>query len=332
LGGGWNDPEYQYQAADSRDGLDRSPMNGFRCVRYSATPAAATLAPIARFFRDFTKEKPVSDEEFRVLSAFYAYDKTELNPKVEIADDSGPAWREEKVTIDAAYGGERVPIRIFVPKGVAPPYQVVAYGPGLDVTNRDSSAELSGMPLVSFLVKSGRAVLYPIYKGTYERHLPFAERNGRTLIERRDLKVQMTKDLRRAIDYLETRREFDLSKLAWLGSSWGSSDGVIWSTMEPRVRAFVFAAGGLWFGQDLPEADPKNFIARNRRPVLMINGRYDYTFPLETSSRPMFGLFAALEKDKQMVVVDTGHDVSVQWADFVRLVLSWLDHYLGRVK
>jgi hypothetical protein len=43
-------------------------------------------------------------------------------------------------------------------------------------------------------------------------------------------------------------------------------------------------------------------------------------------------LFAATEKDKQMVVVDTGHDVSVQWADFVRVVLNWLDHYLGRVK
>jgi len=104
---------------------------------------------------------------------------------MEIADDSSLAWRKEKITIDAAYGGERIPIYIFVPKGVAPPYQVVAFGPGLQVTFLPSSAELSSMNVVGFLVKSGRAVVYPIYKGTYERLLPSAERNGRTLIERR---------------------------------------------------------------------------------------------------------------------------------------------------
>jgi len=175
LGGGWNEPSYQYQAADARDPLDRSLTNGFRCVKYSAPPPGAMLAPIARFFRDFNKEKPVSDAEFRVLSAFYAYDKTDLNAKTETTDDSSPAWRKEKITIDAAYGGERVPIYIFVPKGVPPPYQVVVYGPGLQVTNLPSSAELSRMDVVGFLAKSGRAVVYPIYKGTYERHLPIAE-------------------------------------------------------------------------------------------------------------------------------------------------------------
>ena len=42
---------------------------------------------------------------------------------------------------------------------------------------------------------------------------------GKTLIERRELKVQMTKDLRRAIDYLETRPEFDVTRIGWLGTS-----------------------------------------------------------------------------------------------------------------
>lgn len=331
LGGGWNEPAYQYQAADARDAFDRSPMNGFRCVKYSTPPPPAMLGAIARFYRDFSKEKPVGDEQFRLLSAFYAYDKTDLNPKLELASETSPAWRHETVTIEAAYGGERVPIHIFLPTGVAPPYEVVAFGPGLNVTYQRSSAELSGMAMVGLLVKSGRAVVYPIYKGTYERQLAITPRTGRTLIERRDLKVQMTKDLRRVFDYLETRRDFDLRKTAWLGFSWGCSDGVIWSTMEPRIRTFIFAAGGLWFGQDLREADPKNFIARNSRPVLMINGRYDYTFPLETSARHMFRLFATPEKDKKLVVFDTGHDVSVQWADFAREVLNWRDQYLGRV-
>ena len=64
----------------------------------------------------------------------------------------------------------------------------------------------------------------------------------------------------------------------------------------------------------------------------MINGRYDYTFPVETSGRPMFSLFAAPEKDRKQIVFDTGHDVTVRWTDFVRVVLNWLDQYLGRVR
>ena len=328
LGGGWNDPSYQYQAADARDPFDRAPMNGFRCVKYAATPPAVMLAPIARFFRDFNKEKPVADEEFRFLRSFYDYDRTPLNPKLEFAN-SGQNWREEKVTIDAAYGGERIPVFIFMPQGVTPPFQVVAFGPGLQVINLPSSAELSQMDVVGFLVKSGRAVVYPIYKGTYERRI---SGTGKTLIERRDLKVQMTKDLRRVIDYLETRPEFDLKKLGWLGTSWGSSDGAIWSTMEERIKAFVYTDGGLYFGQDLPEADPKNFLPRNHRPALMLNGRYDFTFPLESSQRPMFRLLGAPDKDKKLMLFESGHGVFLmRWADFVRESLAWFDQYLGRV-
>ena len=156
---------------------------------------------------------------------------------------------------------------------------------------------------------------------------------GKTLIERRELKVQMTKDLRRAIDYLETRPEFDLTRLGWLGTSWGSSDGAIWSTMEDRIKTAVFTDGGLWFGQDLPEADPKNFLPRNRRPVLMLNGRYDFTFPMETSQRPMFRLLGAPEKDKKMIMYDAGHGVfELRRSEVVREMLNWFDQYLGRVR
>ena len=60
-------------------------------------------------YRDFTGEKPASDEIFRAYRSLYAYDKTALNPVVESIDDSSESWRKEKVSFDAAYGKERSP-------------------------------------------------------------------------------------------------------------------------------------------------------------------------------------------------------------------------------
>jgi eukaryotic-like serine/threonine-protein kinase len=63
----------------------------------------------------------------------------------------------------------------------------------------------------------------------------------------------------------------------------------------------------------------------------MLNGRYDYTFPLETSQQPYFRWLGTPEKDKRHIVYDSAHDVMVYRTQVVREVLSWLDHYLGPV-
>jgi pimeloyl-ACP methyl ester carboxylesterase len=81
----------------------------------------------------------------------------------------------------------------------------------------------------------------------------------------------------------------------------------------------------------LPETDVFNFLPRCRVPVLMLNGRYDYTFPLATSQEPFFRWLGTPEKDKRHIVYDSAHDVMVYRTQVVREVLSWLDHYLGPV-
>jgi len=69
-----------------------------------------------------------------------------------------------------------------------------------------------------------------------------------------------------------------------------------------------------------------------KKPVLMVNGRYDYTFSLELSQNPMFNMLGTSAKDKRHLVLDTPHDVTEQRPQLVRGVLDWLDHYLGRVE
>jgi alpha-beta hydrolase superfamily lysophospholipase len=68
-----------------------------------------------------------------------------------------------------------------------------------------------------------------------------------------------------------------------------------------------------------------------KKPVLMVNGRYDFTFPLDKSQNPFFAMLGTPEQDKRHVVLDTSHDVTEQRSQLTKTVLDWLDHYLGRV-
>ena len=75
--------------------------------------------------------------------------------------------------------------------------------------------------------------------------------------------------------------------------------------------------------------DPFNFTPRVKMPVLMVNGRYDFFFPKETTQDPMFRMLGTPEKDKRHVVFESGH---VPPADMlIKEVLDWLDRYLGPV-
>ncbi len=55
-----------------------------------------------------------------------------------------------------------------MPKNASPPYQTVMYFPGGDATLLRSSRDLRLLE-TDFVIRSGRALLYLIYKGTYER-------------------------------------------------------------------------------------------------------------------------------------------------------------------
>lgn len=68
-----------------------------------------------------------------------------------------------------------------------------------------------------------------------------------------------------------------------------------------------------------------------KKPVLMVNGRYDYTFPVETAQDPLLRMPGTAPEDKRHLILDTPHDVTGQRPQLVRAVLDWLDKYLGRV-
>ena len=128
-GASWSQPPYMFSNPVAADPFHRSAINGFRCARYDAPPPGVLTAPVERVSRDYAKEKPVDGEIFQVYRSFYSYERTDLEPEVEEVDDSALHWRREKVTFNAAYGGERVIAHLFLPRNAQPPYQTVVYFP-----------------------------------------------------------------------------------------------------------------------------------------------------------------------------------------------------------
>lgn len=327
LGGGWNDPEYAFNDAYAQPPFDRSPTNGFRCVRLlEAEPNLAALErSVDRPRRDFYAEKPVSDDVFAQYLRQFAYDKVPLDARIEEEKQVSTGLRQ-KITFAAAYGGERMMAYLFLPAQGKPPYQVVVYFPGSGAISTRSSEALE-LGRLDFVAKSGRAVLWPIFKGTFERGGELTSDYASETTAYKDYVVMWGKDLARSIDYAATRPDLDAANLAYYGLSWGGGLGAIMPAVEPRVKVNILYVAGLGFQRALPEVDQINYVGRVRQPTLILNGELDFFFPAETSQKPLFDLLGTPAADKKRLVFPGGH--SVPRTEMIRESLQWLDRYLG---
>jgi dienelactone hydrolase len=345
-GGAWGDNTYMFDTWSQAPAMDRSPQNGFRCALYPEreTISPSALRPVAMAISqvavgeqiDYRKMVPVPDPIFKVYRDQFSYDRTALKGLVESTEESPGGWVREKVSFEAAYGGERVAAYLFLPKNAAPPYQTVVYYPGSASEWQRSSEDIENyyeFPMfLSFLVKSGRAVLYPVYKGTFERGT-----NDLAAIIDHDLGsrqyaallVQEVQDFERSLDYLETRPDIDAGRIAYYGMSWGGLLGAIIPAVEVRLKASVLVAGGI-IGDYRPEAHPVNYVGRVTVPTLMLNGKYDSFFTPKMSSRPMFDMLGTPAEHKRQIFYETDH--IPPYNEYVKETLAWLDKYLGAVK
>ena len=330
LGGAWNDAVYMFIDDDAHPPIGRLPTYGIRLVQ-SVEPTSfpqALLQPISEtLVRDYRKEKPVSDAIFAVYKGIYEYDRKPLNAKVEQTEDSSDGWRKETITFDAAYGQERLTAYLFLPTSDRKPYQTVVFFPhgGMFVPGSSRNPELY---FLDFIIKSGRALMLPVYKGTYERFIPASLEKGTS--GERDLEVEDYKDLARSVDYIEMRPDLNHQKLAYYGVSQGAREASVMLALESRFRTAVLVGGGFSQKKQFPEIREVSFAPRVKIPTLMINGRYDFIFPAETSQLPMFRLLGTPEKDKRYVLVDSGHVPPRN--DIIRETLDWLDQHLGPVR
>lgn len=328
LGGAWNEAPHMFVDPDARLPGERQPNYGFRCAKFADPADDELLSAVERPDHDFAREPVVDDEVFAIYRSLYVYDHKDLAVKLESEDEAGD-WRRETLSFDAGYGDERVLLRLFLPERAEPPYQAVLYFPGATALRIASSEVTSEQAMMDFIPRSGRALAMPVFKGMYERRVD--ENFGRP-ITRRDLVIQWARDIGRTIDYLETRPDMDISRVAFAGLSLGAEYGPIFPVIEDRFRTAVFLGGGFdpaHMPDEPAEINPWNFAPRLALPVLMINGHHDFLFPLETSQRPMFELLGTPPEHKRHVVIPGGH--VPPWNEVIRETLDWLDRYLGPV-
>jgi dienelactone hydrolase len=324
LGGAWNESSYMFQQPDLRSAWDREASFGFRCVQYPSPVPEALNGPVAMSSVE-RKDAPVDDRTFQTFQSSLTYDKTDLNAKVGPMTDA-PHWSVEDVSFQAAYGNERVILHLYLPKDAKPPYQAVFFFGGNNMLFVRSREEVSNR-LMEYIIKSGRAVVLPAYAGTLERgETPLPTPPGLA----RDLAIQQLKDVSRTVDYLQTRHDIDVSKLAFYGVSYGTGVAVRSLATDPRFKTAVLLSAGTRRAT-VPIVDTWNYLPRVKVPVLMINGQNDSLSPIETSQKPFFKALGTSEKEKKHRIFPGGHVDYIDRTEVIKEALDWLDLYLGSV-
>jgi serine/threonine protein kinase/formylglycine-generating enzyme required for sulfatase activity/dienelactone hydrolase len=334
LGGAWGEYDTAFINGAAHSPWNRDRTNGVRCVKYlegRETVPLLAFEPVKCQFRDFTKFKPASDEVFSSYIDTYRYDLTALNARVEGTDEDLGYCRRERITFDATYANERVTAYLHLPYGVKEPYQAVVWYPSGIARFSPWDQRAYTHELVC-IIRSGRAVIVPIYKGTYERD-PERPLFPPDRIQSRNLYIQRSQDMRRAIDYLQTRKDIDIGKLAFAGLAWGGQMGPVMIAVEERFKTGILLLGGICACKRHPASDPANFAPHVTIPILMVNGRDDSLFPVETAQKPLFDLLGTPAEHKKHVLFPGEHSIPPEYRkQYHKEIVDWLDKYLGPIQ
>jgi formylglycine-generating enzyme required for sulfatase activity/DNA-binding winged helix-turn-helix (wHTH) protein len=325
LGGSWLANPYQFRDFDAQMPLERRVGFGIRLMKSIKPAPEELMADVTLPTHDLLP--PVDDATFALYARLFDYDANDLDVQIEHVDDSHPDWRRERISFTAGYPNERVIVQVFIPRHAAPPYQTIVHFPGGDALLVEDSRQ-AGLIQVEPFLRSGRVVVYPVYQGTFERRIE----GELGPVARRNLLIQRVKDTRRTIDYLETRNDIDLDRLAFHGISFGAIMAPYILANESRFQTAMVMSTGLIRGRPMPpELQMHDYLSRVTLPILMIGGRDDFNFPYETSQRPFFDMLGTADEFKEKLTLDWGH-LPPQYTDVIKALVSWSDHWLGPVE
>jgi pimeloyl-ACP methyl ester carboxylesterase len=200
--------------------------------------------------------------------------------------------------------------------------------PGADaIYQRSFGGVRDRINVFSFIMRSGRALLYPIYKSTFERGDGLKSDISGVSAGWRDHMIMWAKDVGRSVDYLESRPDMAQNRIGYMGVSWGGELAPLFLAVEPRISLAVLYVAGFNRQPALPEADPVNFAPLVKVPVLMLNGRYDFFYPTATSQEPMFKLLGTPAEHKRHLLYDAAHRIPRN--EMIKQAVDWMEKYWG---
>ncbi|MCJ7628691.1 MAG: SUMF1/EgtB/PvdO family nonheme iron enzyme, partial [Longimicrobiales bacterium] len=327
MGGSWQDPPYVFSAIAAPEGLFASPALGFRCVLRTGSAEVHGTGRI-ELARRSPSYQPVDEATYRSFLAHYRYDPVDLEPEtLETLETED--WTRLTVRFNGV-GQDPILAYLYLPAGAAPPYQTMVFIPGGGAffgDPIDGQAEW----LLGANIRAGRAVFSVVMNGMVGREWPPGTGfPGSNTVGFRDLMVLHSTELSLGLDYLETRDDIDMDRLAYVGLSWGAGSRAALAAIDDRWDAVIFVGGGIdeRLHPTVPEALNVNFIPYIRVPKLLLNGRQDEEHPWLTRALPFWEL---LREPKELVLVDNeGHAPSLEVR--VPAINDFLDRQFGPVR
>ncbi len=326
-GGAWDDPMYVFANYLQVSAFHASASLGLRCAR-DVDGVTGERTDFAIPDGHATPEyRPVDDATFRTLLRHYAYDRGPLDPEV-VQRLTTPDWTRETIRIAGPWP-DRTVLYLYLPVRGTRPLQTIVFVAGsntfLDAALSDETERIMGPH-----VKAGRAVMTVLVKGMRGRPWD-AGRTAPALpsVQYRQELVLHATELRRGIDYLETRPELDLSRLAYVGFSKGAGSWLPFAAVDSRFRSVVLVGGGIDvnYVSALPEANSINFAPHVGAPTLLLNGRYDEENPWARHSLPLWRL---LREPKRLTLIEGGHLPPAELR--VPAINDWLDETVGPIR
>lgn len=210
----------------------------------------------------------------------------------------------QRVTLELE-DGEPIPATLLFPSATWPrplPAAVLLHG---FASRKEQMTETAGLALARHGVAS-LAIDLPLHGSREQTFQSLSLQSPLTLVNKWR---RATHEAEAAVSYLAEHRDIDPDRLAIVGYSLGAFISVAVAAKDARITAIVLASGG-----DLPAstpfaglvravADPIRAARSLRRPLLMLNGRYDRTIEPEQAER----LFAAAAEPKRMIWYSGGH-------------------------
>ncbi len=278
----------------------------------------------------------IASETSKVLpvSIYYEYDRAiPLKDSLSVLIDNDDYILYD-LTCNSVHD-ERVTGLLSIPKNATAPVPIIILMHGLGDHKGVDYVEYGN----AFLLKNGYAVLRIDFKehGERKRDTYKFDLTGDYKYWTRNVISQTVFDLRRSVDFIETRKELDASRIGYYGISLGGITGTIFCGIEDRIKVPVIAlAAGqmnLRFKDDASTGDAKNFVSIIEpinfvkqiapRPFLMLNAKNDEVIPPVMSKL----LFDAAENPKEIIWYDAKHrdaPIDIIYADG----LNWFNEHL----
>jgi len=270
----------------------------------------------------------------------FEYDNTQpLLEDIKLLQDR-PQFKQYHLTFSSV-NGQRVTALYYEPGNAKKPYPAIICVHGAAGSKEDIQIAYEFFALRGFAVLAVDAALHG------ERSLESINALRTDWYTLRHIYLQTVLDLRRSLDWLETRPDVDQSRIGYLGVSMGTIIGATFCGIDKRVAAAALIIGGADFhlflrhsqlpgivilrnfateqeldavADSLAPVDPQYYVGGiSPRPAMFMNGKQDYAISPEAGAR----LQELAGEPKETYWYDGGHlppfdQVMVRTANFFK--------------